>query len=52
MTARELIQALQALPESDKDLEVSTEGCDCNGDVAKVQVYRGKDFEAVELLRS
>lgn len=33
MTVAELIKALQAMPQ---DAEVTTEGCDCDGDVAKV----------------
>ena len=35
MTVRELINALLEMP---LDMEVSTEGCDCYGDVAKVAV--------------
>ena len=57
MTVRELIRTLQNLAEADKDLEVVTEGCDCSGDVAKVEVIREegeKDlcFTGVVLRRS
>ena len=38
MTARELIAALQKLSEAELDLNVSTEGCDCFGDVGTVEV--------------
>jgi hypothetical protein len=47
MTAAELIEKLQALSEEEKQFEVSTEGCDCDGDCAKVEVQRlgnGMDF--------
>jgi hypothetical protein len=40
MTGRELLAALRAIPDHELDLEVETEGCDCYGDVAKVEVRR------------
>lgn len=40
MTVRELIEALQALTEEQKDLEVQTEGCDCYGDCASIKVEK------------
>jgi hypothetical protein len=40
MTARELLEALRAIPDHELDLEVETEGCDFFGDVAKVEVRR------------
>jgi hypothetical protein len=33
MKVKELIELLQALPDSKKEVEVKTEGCDCIGDV-------------------
>lgn len=48
MNVKELIKALSALPKSTHKLEVVTEGCDCMGDVAKVEVvndlYRPINF--------
>lgn len=38
MTARDLLEALRALSEADLDLAVTTEGCDCHGDVGRVVV--------------
>lgn len=40
MTARELLEALRALPEADLELGVILEGCDCEGSLAKIQVRR------------
>jgi hypothetical protein len=40
MTARELLEALRALPEVDLELGVRLEGCDCEGDLAKLEVRR------------
>ncbi len=40
MTARELLEALRALPKADLELGVILEGCDCEGDLAKLEVRR------------
>ena len=40
MTVKELIEKLQAVPQ---DLEVFTEGCDCDGDVGSVAVETAGD---------
>jgi hypothetical protein len=49
MTARELIAALEKLTEEQKDWEVATEGCDCDGDVGEVSVQ--KDYIYIERSR-
>ncbi len=46
MTVRELIQALHEMP---YNAAVSTEGCDCYGDAAKVKL--DKDGKSVTILR-
>jgi hypothetical protein len=39
MNVQELIDELLKIPESQRtDLEVTTEGCDCDGDVGKIVV--------------
>lgn len=48
MNVRELIEKLEAV--DDKDLEVCTEGCDCDGDVAEVEAR--DDMNDVYLERS
>lgn len=56
MTARELIERLQAVLEANPEVanaEVSTEGCDCFGDAARVSVEvstegRGKNKRQVQ----
>jgi hypothetical protein len=40
MTVRELVKILTELPEDKKDFEILTQGCDCDGDVGKVTVYK------------
>ncbi len=44
MIGRELLAALRALPDRQLDFEVETEGCDCIGDVEKVEVRREKRY--------
>ncbi len=46
MDVQELIDALQKLP--DKTIEVNTEGCDCIGDINKVEIWE----DVVMLCRS
>lgn len=38
LTVRQLIAELQKLPEETLDWEVTTEGCDCYGDIGRVEV--------------
>lgn len=59
MTGKELISALQKLSEDELNLEVETEGCDCWGDVAKVEIlhheYSPKEHlwhHAIQLCRA
>lgn len=46
MTGHQLIAALMALPEKVLAEEVITEGCDCWGQVGKVEDWEGKAFLA------
>lgn len=48
MTGQELLEILQALPPEHLSREVSTEGCDCYGDVKRVSV----EYSTIDLLRS
>ena len=51
MTVEELIEALKTMPPA---IEVHTEGCDCYGDVAEVELAEALDHlpQRVYLLRS
>ena len=45
MTARELVaELLKVIDIAGPDLEVVTEGCDCNGDVASVSIYENNVY--------
>lgn len=48
MTVKELIKALQKQPQN---AEVSTEGCDCYGDVVKVTHEKDSEGDYVLLRR-
>lgn len=44
MTVRTLIEQLQAIVARNSAIaqyEVTTEGCDCNGDVEKIETFHG-----------
>ena len=44
MTAREVLAALSKLDESQLDLPVATEGCDCDGNVGEVRASKNEVF--------
>lgn len=55
MTGAELLAVLQTLTPEELALEVTSEGCDCNGDVVQVQIaktYRHATERELYLRRS
>jgi hypothetical protein len=51
MTVRELIEKLQSLTPEQQEYTVTSEGCDCDGAVAAVEIVEALDVPYVYLRR-